>query len=135
MANFISESICSFSCKQQSLCLSFCTCQCPGTLLFVVLLTTFSADQWSILKNFVNITVKCHSDNRWSLRAATLDASLCEIEKAIAIAAWWSNWNALYTYGCSYKSQMCWKFQIYISSVLLVRSFLFFWSDSEISTG
>jgi hypothetical protein len=43
-----------------------------------------SARRWSVLKDFVNITVKRHSDTRWSSKAAAVKAISLQFEKVIA---------------------------------------------------
>jgi hypothetical protein len=49
-------------------------------------LATFSCSthQWSVLKDFVNITVKRHSDTRWSSKAAAVNSISRQLEKVIA---------------------------------------------------
>jgi hypothetical protein len=39
------------------------------------------------------------------------------------------------TWGCSSNSQWHWKVRICCPAVLLVRSSIFYWSDSEMSSG
>jgi hypothetical protein len=43
-----------------------------------------STHRWSVLKDFVNITVKRHSDTRWSPKAAAVNAISCQLVKVIA---------------------------------------------------
>jgi hypothetical protein len=43
-----------------------------------------SAHRWSVLKDFVKITLKRHSDTRWSSKAAAVNASSRQLEKVIA---------------------------------------------------
>jgi hypothetical protein len=43
-----------------------------------------STHRWSVLKDFVNITVKRHSDTRWSSKAAVVNAISRQLEKVIA---------------------------------------------------
>jgi hypothetical protein len=43
-----------------------------------------SARRWSVLKDFANITVKHHSDTRWSSKAAAVNAISRQLEKVIA---------------------------------------------------
>jgi hypothetical protein len=43
-----------------------------------------SSHLWSVLKYFVNITVKRHSDTRWSSKTAAMNAITRQLEKVIA---------------------------------------------------
>jgi hypothetical protein len=43
-----------------------------------------SSHRWSVLKDFVNITVKRHSGTRWSSKAAVVNAISRQLEKVIA---------------------------------------------------
>jgi hypothetical protein len=43
-----------------------------------------STNGWSVLKDFVIITVKRHSDTRWSSKAAAVNAISRQLEKVIA---------------------------------------------------
>jgi hypothetical protein len=40
--------------------------------------------RWSVLKDFVNITVKRHADTRWNSKAAAVNVISCQLEKVIA---------------------------------------------------
>jgi hypothetical protein len=43
-----------------------------------------STHRWSVLKDFVNITMKRHSDTGWSSKAAAVNAISRQLEKVIA---------------------------------------------------
>jgi hypothetical protein len=65
---------------------SCCSSDCPGTDIFWYSDRLFgyfssSAHLWSVLKDFVGITVKRHSDTLWSSRAAAVNTISHQLEK------------------------------------------------------
>jgi hypothetical protein len=45
---------------------------------------SYSLHRWSVMKDFANITVKRHSDTRWSSKAAAVNSISRQLKKLIA---------------------------------------------------